>query len=304
MNSSGPISLAGATAGQSIAVELNLSSTGQISLNDSAVRTLAGVPSGAIVMPTNFYGKSNRVSANITISSNTTNYTLNTAAVPGYSAGTTDVTLTINGGVYVYSTSTGSYAFTVASGWTSGDTLTIINNGTIVGRGGGGGTGGFSNPSGSPGGSAGPGLNVNYAITMNNTSGRIAGGGGGGGGGNSGTYFTPGPGKGTTQNYSGGGGGGGGIGNGSGGSGGTGSVPGSPVSPGSPGNAGTLASAGSGGGAGGPGGATSGGSGGGYGSSGSGGGGAGGGAAGAAIVGNSNITYTPGGTGTRNGSIS
>lgn len=58
LNSSGPISLAGATAGQSIAVELGASATGQISLNDTNVRTLAGVASGAITMPTNFYGKS------------------------------------------------------------------------------------------------------------------------------------------------------------------------------------------------------------------------------------------------------
>jgi hypothetical protein len=58
LNLSGPISLAGATAGQSIAVELGLSATGNISLNQANVRTLAGVPSGAITMPTNFYGKS------------------------------------------------------------------------------------------------------------------------------------------------------------------------------------------------------------------------------------------------------
>jgi hypothetical protein len=59
LNVSGPISLAGATTGQSIAVELGVSSTGTISLNDTNVRTLAGVASGVIVMPTNFYGKSN-----------------------------------------------------------------------------------------------------------------------------------------------------------------------------------------------------------------------------------------------------
>lgn len=59
LNSSGPISLAGSTAGQSIAVELGQSASGQISLNDTNVRTLAGVSSGAITMPTNFYGKSN-----------------------------------------------------------------------------------------------------------------------------------------------------------------------------------------------------------------------------------------------------
>jgi hypothetical protein len=61
LNNTGPISLAGATAGESIAVELGQSATGTIALNDANVRTLAGVPTGAIVMPTNFYGKSNTV---------------------------------------------------------------------------------------------------------------------------------------------------------------------------------------------------------------------------------------------------
>jgi hypothetical protein len=59
LNSSGAISLAGSTTGQSIAIELSLGQTTQISLNDAAVRTLAGVASGAITMPTNFWGKSN-----------------------------------------------------------------------------------------------------------------------------------------------------------------------------------------------------------------------------------------------------
>lgn len=59
LNSSGPISLGGSTSGQSIALELGLSATGQISLNTPAVRTLANVSSGAIVMPTDFYGKAN-----------------------------------------------------------------------------------------------------------------------------------------------------------------------------------------------------------------------------------------------------
>jgi hypothetical protein len=61
LNSSGPISLAGTTTGQSIALELGLSGTAQISLNNTNVRTLAGVPTGAIVMPTNFWGKANTI---------------------------------------------------------------------------------------------------------------------------------------------------------------------------------------------------------------------------------------------------
>jgi len=58
LNSSGPISLGGSTTGQSINLELSQSATAQISMNDANVRTLAGVASGAIIVPTNFYGKS------------------------------------------------------------------------------------------------------------------------------------------------------------------------------------------------------------------------------------------------------
>lgn len=58
LNASGPISLGGSTSGQSVNLELGQSATAQISMNDANVRTLTGVPSGAIIMPTNFYGKS------------------------------------------------------------------------------------------------------------------------------------------------------------------------------------------------------------------------------------------------------
>jgi hypothetical protein len=58
LNGSGPISLAGSTAGQSIALELGRSSTATTSLDESAVRTLLGVSSGTIGMNSG-YGKSN-----------------------------------------------------------------------------------------------------------------------------------------------------------------------------------------------------------------------------------------------------
>lgn len=58
LNSSGQISLGGSTSGQSIALELGQGATSQISLNDSAVRALAGVVSGAISIPSDFWGKS------------------------------------------------------------------------------------------------------------------------------------------------------------------------------------------------------------------------------------------------------
>lgn len=58
MNSSGPISLGGATTGESINLEIGSPATSTVSLNDTIVRTLAGVVSGTIVVPTDFYGKS------------------------------------------------------------------------------------------------------------------------------------------------------------------------------------------------------------------------------------------------------
>lgn len=61
LNSSGPISLGGSTTGESINLELGQSATTQVSLNDSNVRSLAGVSSGAIVMPIDFWGKSSAV---------------------------------------------------------------------------------------------------------------------------------------------------------------------------------------------------------------------------------------------------
>jgi hypothetical protein len=61
LNSTGPISLGGGTTGQSVNLELGKASTDTISMNDSNVRTLAGVPTGPIAF-NDFYGKSNAAS--------------------------------------------------------------------------------------------------------------------------------------------------------------------------------------------------------------------------------------------------
>lgn len=283
MPSSGAISLNDAN------IELGIASGTTISLNQASVRTLFGIGSGAIGMG-NGYGKSNRVTANITISADTANYTLNTAKVTGYSAGKTDVTLTINSGVTVFSNSTGSYAMSVDTSWAAGDTVTIVNNGVILGRGG----------TGTSATAGGPALLVQRATSINNVN-RIAGGGGGGGGGGSSAYS---PIYKTTAR---GGGGGGGIGNGPGGAPPNNGTAGAESIPAGSGGSGTLTAPGGGGGGGGiymPGGKSgyfsyggSGGAGGTYGSA-----GVGGGAGGGAVVGNGNITWIA--TGTRNGSIS
>jgi len=189
LNASGPISLGGATTGQSIAVELGLSPTATISLNQTAVRTLAGVSSGVITMPTNFYGKSNAYVFNATISADTQNYNLRSAAIAaGWNQTTAlQATVTVNSGIYVGSSTTGGVAFTWTGSYPSGSTLAIVNNGTIEGAGGNGGAGGDGlSAIGTAGSAGGAALQGNYAISITNNN--IVGGGGGGGGG-AGNYY-------------------------------------------------------------------------------------------------------------------
>jgi len=59
LNSSGQISLNSGTSGESVTIELGLGGAGTtLNMLDASVRTLTGKSSGAIVMPTDFYGKS------------------------------------------------------------------------------------------------------------------------------------------------------------------------------------------------------------------------------------------------------
>jgi hypothetical protein len=57
LNSSGQLSLGGSVTGESITLQLGLSPTAQVSLNDAAVRALAGIPEGPIRLPIDFWGK-------------------------------------------------------------------------------------------------------------------------------------------------------------------------------------------------------------------------------------------------------
>ena len=78
---SGEISLGGSVTNRSVNLELSQGASAQISMNDANVRSLAGVPSGAIVMPTNFYGKSAGATVNFVDA-----YVI-AAGVPSQSAG-------------------------------------------------------------------------------------------------------------------------------------------------------------------------------------------------------------------------
>ena len=281
--------------------------TGQLSLADIAGEYGGSAPhalseyyskgnapgSGEIQIHADFQGTSNIYA--FTISSNTTNLNMRAAAVSAGWDQSAILAVTINSGVVIYGTSTGSYGMVINGSLPSGTSLT--NNGTILGKGGAGGSSaGNRNCEGASatrttGYVGGPALQIATAVTITN-NGRISGGGGGGGvGGQYGNRGTP-------------GGGGGGTGNGAGG-----------VSQhAGNGTAGSLTGGGSGG-AGYtfnnwscPGGsyAGAGGAGGGYGAAGATGGsshgaGTSGGGAGAATSGASNVTW--GANGTRNGSV-
>jgi hypothetical protein len=117
-----------------------------------------------------------RVSISQTYSANTTQTTSNVSALSGYRAGSTDITITVNNGIYLYSTDTATPALTI-TGATTGDTITLVNNGFIIGKGGNGvETSGFNAAPGLPGG---PAMSLGYNISITNNS-YIAGGGGGG----------------------------------------------------------------------------------------------------------------------------
>jgi hypothetical protein len=141
------------------------------------------IPTSGAISFSNFYNAVNRVSIVITIASDTTNYVLSPSVVPGYVSGASDITLTINSDVFVYSTSTSNAGLTVRD-FSITDNILIINNGYIMGKGGDGGGGRQNGQAG------GPALSVFNSIRLSTAQGGYAGlyGGGGGGAGGGGLY--------------------------------------------------------------------------------------------------------------------
>ena len=125
------------------------------------------------------------LSSDVILSSDTTNYNLNSDLQNNYGwdgSSAIEVVLTINSGVNVFSTSTNTAAITASL--VAGSTLTINNSGNIIARGGAGGAGGSNGGAGSAGGAGGYAINLaNVTATINNLSGAVIAGGGGGGGG-------------------------------------------------------------------------------------------------------------------------
>jgi hypothetical protein len=135
LNASGPISLGGSTAGESINLELGQSATAQVSLNDTNVRSLAGVPSGAIIMPTNFYGKST-----MSVSANSVSGSASGFASSGFVATSGTPNTTVTGGTSPFTFSwvriSGSTVPQISSataqnpGWSNANTPEGINTAT------------------------------------------------------------------------------------------------------------------------------------------------------------------------------
>ena len=141
--------------------------------------------SGAINM-NSFHGTgptANRVSINYTFSANTQDASLNLSGLSGYIAGGSDITITVNSGVYLWASVTTNAGLTLTGG-TTGDTLTIVNNGYIMGCGG---VGVGYNTALVPAGNGGTALSIPINATINNTNASAYIGGGGGGGGGNGT---------------------------------------------------------------------------------------------------------------------
>jgi hypothetical protein len=171
----------GAISFNAINTELLVPASTTASLGQASYRTLAGVASGAISM-SNFYGKSNRRTTSYVFSSPVSNQSLNISTLSGYIAGLSCVTITVNPGVYVYSTSVSTAALSITGG-TSGDNVRLVNNGYIMGQGGTGADGGFRTdvPYNGPY-PGGPAISLSYPVTIDNTNCAAYIGGGGGGG--------------------------------------------------------------------------------------------------------------------------
>jgi len=158
--------------------------------------------SGEIQLHADFQGTSNLFSFSIT--SNTSNLNLRSAAVSAGWDQSIPVQATINSGVTITASNNSSTALVIDGSWNG---LTLVNNGTVKGYGGNGGNGATGTAQGGAGAAGSTAISTSVTMTIDN-NGSLLGGGGGGGG--SGAYANP--------QTTGGSGGGGGAPGGSGGS--------------------------------------------------------------------------------------
>ena len=131
-----PLPSSGAMTFNDLNVELGFSGTAQISMGDAAVRDLFDIASGEIGM-SNGYGKSAVTTFEHTITTNQQELNLRTYLLSVGWDGVSEVEVTIDTGVYIWSDNTSVAALDMGGSYIGG--LTLINNGIIMGKGGNGG---------------------------------------------------------------------------------------------------------------------------------------------------------------------
>ncbi|WP_347506206.1 hypothetical protein [Pseudomonas anguilliseptica] len=164
-------------------VELGRAANAPISLDEAAVRNLAGKPTGVISL-SDLYGKAFTFIANV---AGGTNVNLRTAANAAGYDGRQFVELTLT--TTATSNSTAIPALDLGT-WPAGTHLKLVINAYVLGKGGAGGAGGYQR-AGYSGGAGGPAIRANAisggTITLVMGGGGRAYGGGGGGGGSGGS---------------------------------------------------------------------------------------------------------------------
>lgn len=131
LNNSGPISLGGSTAGQSINLELGLGANAQISLNDTNVRALAGrtTPGSSVIVPTDFYGKIYAPTWNTASGSIGSGYTQQSVSYTVSASGATSYSVvsgSLPSGLSLNS-STGVISGTISAGAVANYSTTTVN---------------------------------------------------------------------------------------------------------------------------------------------------------------------------------
>lgn len=183
-----------------------------------------GIATAGAINMGGFYGSVRAFVMNDVIAANTSNYNIRNRAVAlGWDQVTPlQATVTINSGVFVSGTDVNTPAFDTGASIPAGSTLSLTNNGAIIGMGGFGGAGGSATAAaganaagvtataGGTGAFGGIALRALAAITVNN-QGTIAGGGGGGAGAGGGYLSAAAKGGGNVVSKVWGGGGGGGA---------------------------------------------------------------------------------------------
>lgn len=161
-----------------ISVELGLPRTTKMALGHPDVRTFLGIPSGKVGLGQVRGASFGRAIVSRVISAHSQNLTINLNTLPGYQAGKSDITITVDPGIYVWS-ATGNPALTIVGG-ANGDTLKLVNNGFIMGLGGNGHSyNGSAEVAATPGY---PAMSIPMNILIDTQNGYIGGGGGGGAG--------------------------------------------------------------------------------------------------------------------------